>query len=1048
MMSMRFRPTIRTALLGLVGIPLIALFMELAYDTRQQSQADIAEAYRTAAAINDITAAQTEQFLSRAEYILTELARRPQIQALDRANCDPLLADWKHLQPAYANILTLDANGRLVCSATGIQPGQAAGPDPKYYFAETVRTGKFTVGKPAKGFVTGRWVSTLAYPVRNGDGQLIGVVAASVDLAQFRSFGPARKLQADGVVWIINGEGTIIARSEEAEQRVGQVSDAASTKIMLAQQRGVIRSRDYKGVDRLYAFTSIPRSDWIAFTSLDTAAVLAPAQRLALERLALGMAVMLAIAALTLWASRRISKPVEALSKTIVALTEGNPDARPSADGPLEIYQIAVELRAMLDARAHDAESLRASRATLDAALDSMSDAVFISDAQGRFTHFNEAFATYHKFRNRDECAMTLAEYPLLFDVHSSSGECLPLERWAVPRALRGESATNVEFSLKRKDTGETWAGSYSYAPIHDKAGAIVGSVVTARDITDLKRAQESQRIAATAFESRQGMFITNAESVILQVNKAFTEITGYTAEQAFGKTPRLLGSGRHDAAFYAAMWQAIKRTGEWHGEIWNRRKTGEVYPESLDISAVRNQDGAVTHYVGSFRDLTATKAAEEQIESLAFSDLLTGLPNRRMLMVQLQQGMIASEHDKRQGALLLVDIDNFKDLNDALGHDQGDLLLQQFGERLSACAKEGETVARVGGDEFVVLLTQLASSSLEAAMYAETVANRILAALRQPYRLGASDISCSASIGVALFGARHEDTVEPLKRAELAMYEAKAHGRNTLRFYDPQMQEAVNARVAMEAALRQAIETHQFVLHYQAQVSDQGRITGVEALLRWPDPKRGMVSPAEFIPLAEATGLILPIGNWVLDAACKQLAQWARQSGLAHLTVAVNVSAKQFHQSDFVDQVLITLARTGANPTRLKIELTESVLVANVEDVIAKMNALKGRGVGFSIDDFGTGYSSLSYLKRLPLDQLKIDQGFIRDILIDPNDAAIARMVVALAESLGLAVIAEGVETEVQRDFLAGLGCHNYQGYLFQKPLPIAEFEAFVLRV
>ncbi len=311
---MRFRPTIRTALLGLVGIPLIALFMELAYDTRQQSQADIAEAYRTAAALNDITAAQTEQFLSRAEYILTELARRPQIQALDRANCDPLLADWKHLQPAYAKILTLDANGRLVCSATGSQPGPAAGPEPKYYCAETVRTGKFTVGKPAKGFVTGRWVSTLAYPVRNGDGQLIGVVAASVDLAQFRSFGPARKLQADGVVWIINGEGTIIARSEEAEQRVGQVSDAASTKIMLAQQRGVIRSRDYKGVDRLYSFTSIPRSDWIAFTSLDTAAVLAPAQRLALERLALGMAVMLAIAALTLWASRRISKPVEALS--------------------------------------------------------------------------------------------------------------------------------------------------------------------------------------------------------------------------------------------------------------------------------------------------------------------------------------------------------------------------------------------------------------------------------------------------------------------------------------------------------------------------------------------------------------------------------------------------------------------------------------------------------------------------------------------------------------------------------------------------------------
>ena len=1043
----RLRPTIRTALLGLVGIPLIAMVVGLAYDTSERSQADIAEAYRVATAINDIAASQTEQFLSRAEYVLSELSRRPQVRALDRANCDPLLADWKQLQPAYANILTLDATGLLVCSATGIQPGQAAGPDPRYYFSETVRTRKFTAGKPAKGFITGRWVSTLAYPIQNSDGQVIGVVAAAVDLAQFQSFGPTGKLKADGVFGIINGEGTIIARSEEAEQRVGRVSDAVSAKIMLAQRRGVMRSRDYRGIDRLYAFTSIPRSDWIAFTSLDTAAVLAPAQRLALERLALVIAAMLAITALTLWASRRIAKPVEALSKTIAALTDGKLDARPIADGPLEIYQIAVEFSAMLDTLAITTESLRANRATLDAALDSMGDAVFISDTEGLFIHFNAAFATFHKFRNKEECAKTLVEYPMFLQVYSASGELLPLEQWAVPRALRGETAANVEFTLKRIDTGETWTGSYNYSPIHGKDGAIVGSVVTARDVTDFKQAQESQRIAATAFESRQGMFITNAQTVILQVNKAFTEVTGYTAEQAVGKTPRLLGSGRHDSAFYAAMWENINSTGQWHGEIFNRRKDGTVYPESLNISAVRNENGVATHYVGSFHDLSATKAAQDQIETLAFSDLLTGLPNRRMLMVQLQQLMLASEQDKRQGALLLVDLDNFKDLNDALGHDQGDLLLQQLGERLSACTKEGETVARVGGDEFVVLLTQLASSPLEAAMHAETVANRILAALRQPYRLGGSEISCSASIGVALFGARHEDAVEPLKRAELAMYEAKGHGRNTLRFFDPQMQDAVNARVAMEAALRQAIEAHQFVLLYQAQVSDQDRITGVEALLRWPDPKRGMVSPAEFIPLAEATGLILPIGIWVLEAACKQLAQWARQPGLAHLSVAVNVSAKQFHQSDFVDQVLITLARTGANPARLKIELTETVLVANVEDVIAKMNTLKGRGVGFSIDDFGTGYSSLAYLKRLPLDQLKIDQGFIRDILIDSDDAAIAKMVVALADSMEVAVIAEGVETEAQRDFLAALGCHKYEGHLLSPALPAHEFEVLVAR-
>jgi EAL domain-containing protein (putative c-di-GMP-specific phosphodiesterase class I) len=353
--------------------------------------------------------------------------------------------------------------------------------------------------------------------------------------------------------------------------------------------------------------------------------------------------------------------------------------------------------------------------------------------------------------------------------------------------------------------------------------------------------------------------------------------------------------------------------------------------------------------------------------------------------------------------------------------------------------------VARLGADEFVVLLAQLDENPLDAAMQAEAAGHKILEQLRQPCQLGGSKISCTASIGITLFGERHEDTVEALKRAELAMYQAKAQGRNTLRFFDPKMQAVVNSRVVMEAGLRAAVEANQFLLYYQSQVTNQGQITGVEALLRWQDPKRGKVSPAEFIPLAEETGLILPIGNWVLETACKQLARWADQPRMAHLTIAVNVSARQFHQRDFVDQVSSTLHRTGANPMRLKLELTESVMVTNVEEVIVKMNALKGRGVGFSLDDFGTGYSSLSYLKRLPLAQLKIDQGFVRDILIDANDAAIAGMVVALADSLGLNVIAEGVEIEAQRDFLAAMGCVNYQGYLFSRPLPVQEFEALV---
>jgi diguanylate cyclase (GGDEF)-like protein/PAS domain S-box-containing protein len=542
-------------------------------------------------------------------------------------------------------------------------------------------------------------------------------------------------------------------------------------------------------------------------------------------------------------------------------------------------------------------------------------------------------------------------------------------------------------------------------------------------------------------------MFITDANKVILRVNKAFTSVTGYTAQEAVGQTPGLLKSGRQNAAFYAAMWDSISRTGTWLGEIWNRRKNGTVYPEHLSISSVKDDAGILTHYVGTFSDLTSYKAAEEQIDDLAHTDLLTGMSNRRKLIIRLQQAIVAAEDHQHQCALLMLDLDYFKSLNDAIGHAQGDEVLHCVAKRLAAATRDGDTVARLGGDEFVVLLDHLNRDPQIALRQVQALANKILEALNTPYQLSGSTISCTASIGITFFGAQHEDTLEPLKRAELALYQSKSGGRNMLRFFDPQMQAVVDARVKLAAALQEAIQNQQFTLYYQAQVSDSDGIVGVEALVRWFDPKRGMVSPAEFIPLAEETGLILPIGSWVLETACQQLAAWAAQPAMAHLSIAVNVSARQFRESNFVSQTLATLERTRANPQRLKLELTESVLIADAEDVILKMNALKAIGIGFAIDDFGTGYSSLSYLKRLPLERLKIDQGFVRNILMDPDDAAISRAVIAMATSMGLGVIAEGVETEAQRDFLSSLGCHTYQGYLFSKPLPVAEFEAFATR-
>lgn len=612
----------------------------------------------------------------------------------------------------------------------------------------------------------------------------------------------------------------------------------------------------------------------------------------------------------------------------------------------------------------------------------------------------------------------------------------------AYPIAAGSDGFTG-EFRMRHKSGGLFW-GSLSGKAIYP-SNPQEGSIWICYDNTERKQSEEELRIASIAFESQEGMMITDVNKIILRVNRAFTEITGYTADDAIGQTPQILESNRHGVDFYQVMWEAIDQTGEWKGEIWHRRKSGDIYPEWLTITAVKSQTGSVTHYIGTHTDISARKAADEKIAFLAFHDALTGLPNRRLLMDRLSQAVVSSSRRGHYGALFLLDLDNFKTLNDTLGHLSGDLLLQLVGQRLSGCVRKGDTVARLGGDEFVVLLEVLCEHAETAAAQAKEVGAKMLNSFNQPYIVGSHENHSTPSIGITLFSGDTKSIDELLKQADLAMYQAKAAGRNTLRFFDPKMQIIVQDRANLEADLREALRLNQFILYYQPQVvGDDAFLFGAEVLVRWQHAHRGLVSPAEFIPLAEETGLILSLGQWVLETACVQLARWSRDPRKQHLTLAVNISAKQLHQSDFVNQVLAVLASTGANPKLLKLELTESQLVTSVEDTINKMKALKNMGVGFSMDDFGTGYSSLAYLKRLPLDQLKIDQSFVRDILTDPNDAAIAKMVIVLADSLGLPVIAEGVETHEQKEFLAKLGCLSYQGYLFSKPLPLIDFEQF----
>jgi diguanylate cyclase (GGDEF)-like protein/PAS domain S-box-containing protein len=567
-------------------------------------------------------------------------------------------------------------------------------------------------------------------------------------------------------------------------------------------------------------------------------------------------------------------------------------------------------------------------------------------------------------------------------------------------------------------------------------------------------KAEHELRIAAAAFESQEGIIVTDVNNIILRVNKSFTKLTGYSAEEVIGKPAGILKSGRQSSVFYAAMWESINRDKFWQGEIWNKKKDGTPYPEWLCITAITDPNGEVTNYVATFTDISQRKADEERIRDLAFYDSLTKLPNRTLLFDRLNSALNTSNRTKMHGALMFLDLDNFKTLNDTLGHDQGDQLLIEVGQRLRNCVREVDTVARLGGDEFVIMLECLDEQEIEAAIQTHAIAEKIRSNLAEFYLLKSNlknktqhfvEHYSTGSIGFVLFMGHETSSEELLKRADLAMYQAKQSGRNVIRAFVPEMQESLNLRASLEADLRNALDRNEMTLHYQLQVNASGQPIGAEALVRWKHANRGFVPPAEFIPLAEETGLILPIGHWILRQGCETLADWAEYPETSKLKLAVNISTRQFNQTDFVEQVRETLAETGANPALLKLEITESVILDNVDDTIGKMLALRELGLNFSMDDFGTGYSSLSYLQKLPLEQLKIDQSFVRNMAFNHHDSAIIRTILTLGKNLGLDVIAEGVETEVQRQHLINYGCEIFQGYLFGRPVPADEFKRSV---
>lgn len=611
-------------------------------------------------------------------------------------------------------------------------------------------------------------------------------------------------------------------------------------------------------------------------------------------------------------------------------------------------------------------------------------------------------------------------------------------------KAMAGEKV-DFDFAIKGAAGEPANHRHVVLAPARQSNGALNGVLAIVSDVTDrenalLQAAETAQEILElkAALDAHAIVAVTDAKGLITRVNDKFCSISKYAREELVGKTHRIINSGYHPKGFFGDMWKTISSGEVWNGEVCNRAKDGSLYWVHTTIVPLLGPKGVPEQYIAIRADITMRKEAEAEAQRMALHDALTGLPNRRLMGDRLTHALHTAQRERQHGALLILDLDNFKDVNDSLGHGVGDLLLRQIALRLTECVRKSDSVARLGGDEFVVILEHLGECLTESTAKALDLGEKIREQLCVPFRFGAAVINTSPSIGLILFGEGSPDPDELVKRADMALYKAKEEGRNRIALFDPQLQAEINARAELLRELRNAVTNAEFRLYYQPVVDTSLKIVGVEALVRWRSERLGLVSPGQFIPLAEQSNLILPIGNWVLQEACTQIKKWESDPFRSSWTMAVNVSAKQFHDEAFVSNVLRILESTGAPADKLRIEITESMMQVNLRETTVKMQTLRALGVLFSLDDFGTGYSSLSYLKSLPLDQLKIDRSFVADILTDPNDAAIIRTILSLADHLALNVVAEGVESIEQKQLLMSYGCPAFQGYLFGKPVPL----------
>ena len=1266
--------TIRAQLLLLIAAVALPLFALVAYDNYDDFREGQALATANGRTLAEITAAETSRFLHDTETALASLSRRPLVRDLDPQRCDPAMRDYLDAHPYFANMLTVDLSGRVVCSVAAIPSGVSV--LPRDFWPHTViRTEAFTLGKPARGTLTGKRVAVLAYPLRDSGGKVSGGVGLPVDLARFAPLAGNSTLPPGASILIMNGDGTRIAGLNDAQTEFDRDARGGEIAgIVLARKRGEARALGADGIERIYAFLPIPGADWYAVAGIPVSVAFAEFNQGMRRQAAVGILTVLLALSLALAVARRVTRPVAAIGETAGKIQGGDRDARFRLEGPAEIAQVLAQFNRTLDALAEDERRRLESEDRYSEMIESVAEGIIGLDAQQRIVVFNAAaermfgrpaaqvigqpFNTLipERFRARQQehvarfaatgqTGRAMGGY-LLVDGLRANGEEFPMEAaisrsgtsegkrltvilrdvterrraeearallaevtqnsndaivvrsldhkivsWnaaaerlfgytaaeaigqsellIIPpdheaettrnraRAEQGHALLDLETVRLAKD-GRRIDVSLSRSLIRDDRGTIIRVSLIFRDISERKRAAQAQgRLAAIIENSNDAIIGRSLDHVIQSWNPAAERMFGYTVAEAIGRnisliippdrekevarnrawlaqgralldleTVRLAKGGRRidvslsqspirdERGTMIGVSLIFRDIGErvqanqmrsrlaavvensddaiisraLDGEIlsWNagaerlfgytaaealggkllqmipaecvneaeanleRIRAGKSVPSydtiriakdgksvdvSYSLSPIRDADNNIVGRSAIIRDIRAHKQAQERIDYLAQYDPVTGLPNRRLFNDRLT---LAMARDKRIGAmtaLLMLDLDRFKTINETLGHSVGDKVLQAVTARLRERLREVDTVARLGGDEFAVIL-----ESVTEKAQASLVAEKILELMVDPFTVEGEELFVTASIGVAVHPADAESAEKLIENAELAMYRVKADGRNAAQLYVSDNSPRRVAGLSMESKLRRAIERDELLLNFQPKVDMRtGAITGAEALVRWRNPDLGLVSPADFIPLAEETGLILPIGEWVLHSACAQASAWRRHG--YPITVAVNLSARQFRHHDLCGMIAMMLADTGLPAGKLELEITESMIMHRPEQTIATLQELHDMGVTLSVDDFGTGYSSLAYLKRFPVHTLKVDQSFVRDLRQSGDDSAIVRAIIALAKSLNLKTVAEGVETEQQLSFLAGLDCDEYQGYYFSKPLPAAEF-------